>query len=88
MNYYAEIENGIVVNVIVASEDFVLANSHKTFIETKRDGSIRKRFAGIGYIYDKTLDAFIPPKPFDSWIFDEQSCNWNAPIQMPEGNYE
>jgi hypothetical protein len=43
----------------------------------------RKNFAGIGYIYDEQRDAFIPPKPFASWILDEETCLWNAPTPYP-----
>ena len=43
----------------------------------------RKNFAGIGYKYDTEKDAFIPPKPFTSWILDEDTCLWNAPTPMP-----
>jgi hypothetical protein len=45
--------------------------------------AFRKNFAGIGYTYDAQRDAFIPPKPFDSWILDEETCFWNSPIPMP-----
>jgi hypothetical protein len=44
----------------------------------------RKNYAGIGYTYDESRDAFIPPKPFDSWVLDEQSCLWEAPVAMPD----
>lgn len=44
----------------------------------------RKNYAGIGYYYDEALDAFIPPKPFESWILDTETCLWQAPIQHPE----
>ena len=49
----------------------------------------RKNYAGIGYSYDETLDAFIPPKPFASWLLNEETCNWNAPVEMPveEGKF-
>ena len=49
----------------------------------------RKNYAGIGYSYDETLDAFIPPKPFASWLLNEDTCNWNAPVEMPveEGKF-
>jgi hypothetical protein len=49
----------------------------------------RKNYAGIGYQYDQTRDAFIPSKPFNSWILNENSCLWEAPISMPndEQNY-
>ena len=43
----------------------------------------RKNYAGVGYTYDKTRDAFIPPKPFASWTIDENSCLWNAPVTYP-----
>ena len=44
----------------------------------------RKNYAGIGYTYDFARDAFIPPKPFDSWTLDENSCLWEAPVAMPD----
>ena len=43
----------------------------------------RKNYAGIGYIYDPTLDAFYPPKPFNSWILNESTCIWEAPVSYP-----
>ena len=43
----------------------------------------RKNYAGIGYFYDQTRDAFIPPKPYNSWILNETTCNWEAPIAYP-----
>ena len=46
--------------------------------------AFRKNFAGIGFTYDETRDAFIPPKPFASWILDEDSCLWGAPIPKPD----
>jgi hypothetical protein len=48
----------------------------------------RKNFAGIGYQYDQTRDAFIPPKPFNSWILNEDTCHWNAPVAMPTTELE
>ena len=45
--------------------------------------AFRKNFAGLGYTYDAGRDAFIPPKPFASWVLDEASCLWNAPVAMP-----
>ena len=43
----------------------------------------RKNHAGIGYTYDETKDAFIPPKPFNSWTLNESTCNWEAPVAYP-----
>lgn len=45
--------------------------------------AFRKNYAGLGYTYDAQRDAFIPPKPFNSWVLDEQTCLWNAPVAMP-----
>lgn len=44
---------------------------------------LRKNYAGIGYTYDAGRDAFIPPKPYNSWVLDEDTCLWNAPTPMP-----
>ena len=48
----------------------------------------RKNFAGIGYTYDETKDAFISPKPFNSWILNEDTCIWNAPVAIPTTELE
>lgn len=45
--------------------------------------ALRKNYAGIGYTYDAARDAFIPPKPFPSWVLDENTCLWDAPVEMP-----
>lgn len=50
----------------------------------KNDGiPLRKNYAGIGFTYNATLDAFIPPKPYNSWVIDEDTCLWKAPVAMP-----
>ena len=46
--------------------------------------AFRKNYAGIGYTYDETRDAFIPPQPFDSWMLNETSCLWEAPVAYPD----
>ena len=48
--------------------------------------AFRKNYAGIGYTYDEQRDAFIPPKPYPSWVLDEFSCLWESPIPRPKGN--
>lgn len=53
------------------------------WIETSIDGLFRKRYAGIGYIWNESLDAFIPPKPYNSWILNEELCDWEPPIPKP-----
>ena len=58
------------------------------WVQTSYNGNIRKNFAGIGYTYDTTRDAFIPPQPFPSWTMSEQTCLWSAPVPIPtDGAY-
>jgi hypothetical protein len=54
---------------------------------TSYNGNIRKNYAGIGYTYDAGRDAFIPPKPFDSWLLDELTCQWEAPVAYPTDGF-
>ena len=54
-----------------------------TWVQTSYNSRIRKRFAGIGFIYDSTRNAFIPPKPFASWTLNETTCDWEAPVALP-----
>ncbi len=60
--------------------------SYNTYkgVHTSGGTPFRKNYAGIDYIYDENRDAFIPPKPFNSWILNEQTCNWEAPIAKPD----
>jgi hypothetical protein len=53
------------------------------WVQTSYNGNFRKNYAGIGYAYDKTLDAFIPPKPYNSWLLDETIAQWKAPVDYP-----
>ena len=53
--------------------------------ETWKDGSQRKNFAGVGFTYDETRDAFIRPKPYASWTLNESTCDWDPPESKPEG---
>jgi hypothetical protein len=52
--------------------------------QTSYNNNIRKNYAGIGYQYDQARDAFIAPKPFNSWILNEDTCRWEAPVAKPE----
>jgi hypothetical protein len=54
---------------------------------TSYNGNIRKNYAGIGYSYDAARDAFIAPKPFESWLLDEPSCRWIAPVAYPTDGF-
>ncbi len=97
MPHFAKIENGKVIEIIVASHEYInnLDEDHKNkFIQTSYNtvsgvhlldkSPLRKNYAGIGYTYDATLDAFIPPKPFLSWILHTETCQWIPPIDMPD----
>jgi hypothetical protein len=54
-----------------------------TWKQTSYNGSMRKRYAGIGYTYNAELDAFVPPKPYASWVLNNETANWDAPVPMP-----
>ena len=96
MAHYAKVNNGIVEQVIVAEPDFFdvfvdstpgewIQTSYNTHGGQHPEGRpLRKNFAGIGYTYDADKDAFIPPKIFDSWVLNEETCLWEAPVAMPE----
>jgi hypothetical protein len=98
MAHYAFLnENNIVTEVIVGIDETQLIEElapetwygnfrGQTCKRTSYNGNIRKNYAGIGYSYDSERDAFIPPKLFDSWILDEESCNWVPPIPYPADN--
>jgi hypothetical protein len=66
--------------------DFInkLYNTRDVWKQTSYNNNIRKNFAGIGYQYDQTRDAFIPPKTFNSWILNEDTCLWEAPVAYPD----
>lgn len=56
--------------------------------QTSYNGNFRKNYASFGYTYDVIRDAFIPPKPYPSWILNEQTCQWEPPVPCPEPNPE
>ena len=65
--------------------DFInkLYNTNDVWKQTSYNNNIRKNFAGIGFIYDQQRDAFIAPKPYNSWILNENICQWEAPVAYP-----
>ena len=96
MAHYAKLNiNNIVEQVIVIANDKepteaegiafceTLFNGGK-WKKTSYNATIRKNFAGIGFSYNVIRDAFIPPKPYDSWVLDEATCQWIAPIAKPD----
>jgi hypothetical protein len=65
------------------------SGGYSNWKQTSYNAKIRKNCAGIGYKYDAQRDAFIPPQPFPSWVLNEATCLWDAPVAMPtEGRYE
>jgi len=56
--------------------------------QTSYNGKIRKNYAGVGYIYDEVRDAFIPPQPYLSWVFDDEELDWKAPVPYPQDGQE
>jgi hypothetical protein len=68
--------------------DFInkLYNTRDVWKQTSYNGNFRKNYAGIGFNYDQTRDAFIPPKPFNSWVLNEDTCLWESPIPYPQDN--
>jgi len=96
MSHFAKVSNGVVTRIIVAEPEFFhtfvdtspgewIQTSYNTAggVHTKGGTPLRKNYAGIGFIYDKVRDAFIAPQPYPSWILNETTCLWDAPIPMP-----
>jgi hypothetical protein len=83
MAHYAKIEDDIVTQVVVAEQAYI-DTKEGTWVQTSYNASIRKNYAGIGDTYDSTRDAFIPPQPHPSWILNEDTCNWEAPVTIPD----
>jgi hypothetical protein len=65
--------------------DFInkLYNTRDVWKQTSYNNNIRKNYAGVGYTYDQARDAFIPPRTYNSWILNENTCRWEAPIPSP-----
>lgn len=95
MAHFAEINSeNIVQRVLVVPDEqehrgqeflAIDLNLGGTWIQTSYNGSIRKNYAGIGDLYDSSRDAFISPKPFLSFVLNEQTCRWQAPVSCPSG---
>ena len=112
MGHYAKVINGLVVDIMVATPEFIEKKDDPWYVEwvetsynvrggvyydnttgephkdqsliNKDPGRKRKNFCAVGDTYDKKKDAFIPPTPFPSWILNEDTCLWEAPIPIPD----
>ena len=96
MAHFAKVQNGIVTQVIVAEPEFFetfvdtspgewIQTSYNTYGGVHKLGGtpLRKNYAGTGFTYDKTRDAFIPPQPYPSWTLNEETCLWDSPVPYP-----
>ena len=96
MAHYAKVENTLVTQVIVAEAEFFetfvdsspgewIQTSYNTQGGVHSDGGtpLRKNYAGVGFTYDSVRDAFIPPQPYASWLLNETSCIYEAPVPYP-----
>ena len=101
MAHFAKLKVGNIVEVVeVVSNDIALTeqagsdflnnlyNTRDVWKQTSYNGNIRKNFAGIGFQYDQTRDAFIAPKPYASWTLNETTCLWEAPVAYPDDDKE
>lgn len=100
MAHFAQLENNIVTQVIVVNNQELLDENNVeqeekgiafcqsllggNWKQTSYNANIRKNYAGAGYTYDAERDAFIPPKPYASWILNEDTCRWEAPVAFPD----
>ena len=92
MAHWAKIEDGVVMQVIVAEQDFV-DTQEGTWFQTSYNTHggqhtlggtpLRKNYAGIGYVYDSTRNAFYEPQPYSSWTLNETTCQWVSPVAYP-----
>jgi len=101
MAHFAKVLDGKVIDVIVAEPEFFdsfvdttpgkwIQTSYNTQGGVHSDGGtpLRKNFAGLGYVYDVTRDAFYEPQPYPSWTLDEETCTWESPVEHPgDGKY-
>ena len=96
MSHFAKVVNGIVTQVIVAEPEFFqtfvdsspgewIQTSYNTYGGQHRNSGtpLRKNYAGIGFTYDRSKDAFIPPKPYSSWVLNDETCLWEPPVPYP-----
>ena len=99
MAHFAQIENNLVTQVIVVDNSDILDNQGNEseaigiqfcqdllggeWKQTSYNNNFRKNYAGVGDTYDETRDAFISPQPYPSWVLNENTCQWEAPIPYP-----
>lgn len=96
MAHYAFLDDKNVVTEVIVGNDETTGDWETYYgefrgqrcVRTSYNANIRYNYAGVGFTYDETRDAFIPPTPYPSWVLDEDTCLWVAPVPMPEdGEY-
>jgi hypothetical protein len=99
MTFFAKIENGVVIEVIVADQEFIntYAKEGEKWVETQYTPEppvpgtvLRKNYAIVGGVYDEVRDAFYLQQPYPSWTLDENTCTWIPPVPLPteHDNYD
>jgi hypothetical protein len=99
MAHFAKLDdNNIVLEVNVVNNDVLDASNeevsgiafltewsggYSNWKQTSYNGTFRKNYCGVGFTYDSVRDAFIPPKPYNSWVLDEETCHWQSPTPYP-----
>ena len=100
MSHFAKVEDGIVIQVIVAEQDFIDNHTDGTWVQTSYNTKggkhydpdtgeedsgtpLRKNYAGVGYTYDSTRDAFYGEQPYPSWTLNDDTCQWESPVAYP-----
>lgn len=97
MAHYAFLDNNNTVTEVIAGRDeyetvdgisdweaYYGEFRNQRCVRTSYNGNIRKNYAGIGFTYDEGRDAFIPPQPYPSWVLNEDTCLWDAPVAYPD----
>ena len=95
MAHFAQIDKNIVLRVVVVDNNNAQTEEHGVLFlknlygentewkQTSYNGNIRKNYAGVGYTYNESIDAFVAPKPYTSWVLDEENGVYTAPTPMP-----
>ena len=90
MTYFAQLENNLVLQVRVVEKSFMAENPNRysgEWVEVFLNGDDVRLMASPGDSYNSATGYFIPPQPYASWVLDEDTCLWAAPVPMPEGDY-
>jgi len=88
MSHFAKLDsNNIVTDIIVAEQDFInsgIVGDSFLWIQTSYNGNFKGKYASIGGQYDVGTNTFIPPQPYNSWVLNEDTCLWEAPVARPD----